>query len=71
MRRRWSAALEPKPSVPCRSSRHGEGALATKRKWWPDSIIGRVAVIVVLFIAGVVVLFGVAYFALFLVDLIF
>jgi hypothetical protein len=44
--------------------------LATKRKWWPDSIIGRVAVAVVLFIAVVVVLFGIAYFALFLVDLI-
>jgi hypothetical protein len=37
--------------------------LATKTKWWPDSIIGRVAV--------VVVLFGIAYFALFLLDLIF
>jgi hypothetical protein len=45
--------------------------LATKRKWWPDSIIGRVAVVVVLFIAVVVVLFGIAYLALFLVDLIF
>jgi hypothetical protein len=35
--------------------------LATKRKWWPDSIIGRVAV--------VVVLFGIAYFALFLLEI--
>jgi hypothetical protein len=45
--------------------------LATKRKWWPDSIIGRVAVVVALFFAFVVVVFGIAYFALFLVDLIF
>jgi hypothetical protein len=45
--------------------------LATKRKWWPDSIIGRVAVVVALFIAFVVGVFALAYFALFLVDLIF
>jgi hypothetical protein len=44
--------------------------LAPKRKWWPDSIIGRIAVVVVLFIAVVVVLFFLAYLALFLVDLI-